>query len=234
MADELDDARGARRAFLQAVSHELRTPLTAIRGWSAALTDGTVHDDAARIRATDVITAEAARLERLVQDLLDLARLDNHEFALRPDATDCAATVTGAVDALRRRAAEVGITITVDGVEAPIAAHLDAERLAQIVVNLLDNAIGHARTRVTVVVHHDQTTISVEVVDDGPGIADDDREAVFDRLWTRRAVADRSRGTGLGLTITRALARAMGGDARLTSTGPDGTCFTVEVQRSST
>ena len=91
MAAELDEAQGHERAFLLSVSHDLRTPLTSIRGYADAIADGTVEGPDARIRAAEVISSESRRLERLVADLLDLARLDTHQFSLRPVPVDARA-----------------------------------------------------------------------------------------------------------------------------------------------
>ena len=88
MAADLDEARGHERAFLLSVSHDLRTPLTSIRGYAEAIADGTVQGMDARIRAAEVISSESRRLERLVADLLDLARLDAHQFSLYPSTID--------------------------------------------------------------------------------------------------------------------------------------------------
>src|SRR5204863_70831 len=103
MAAQLEESRGSQRAFLLSISHDLRTPLTSIRGYAEALADGTL-DDAdpdARRRAATVIGSEARRLERLVQDLLDLSRLDSREFSLHPRPCDAAAVVNDAPPAVR-------------------------------------------------------------------------------------------------------------------------------------
>src|SRR5439155_25659813 len=111
MANDLDVARGHERAFLLSVSHDLRTPLTSIRGYAEAIADGTVEGRDARIRAADVISSESRRLERLVADLLDLARLDAHQFSLHPVPVDARPVVTDAVEAFRPAAAEIGLEL---------------------------------------------------------------------------------------------------------------------------
>ena len=113
MANDLDVARGHERAFLLSVSHDLRTPLTSIRGYAEAIADGTVEGRDARIRAADVISSESRRLERLVADLLDLARLDAHQFSLHPTPVDVHAVVQDAVEAFGPAAAEIGVTLAV-------------------------------------------------------------------------------------------------------------------------
>ena len=103
MAEQLEAARGSERAFLLNVSHDLRTPLTSIRGYAEALADGTLdgEDPQARRRAAGVIMSESRRLERLVRDLLDLSRLDSHQFSLRPRPVDARTVVRDAVEAFR-------------------------------------------------------------------------------------------------------------------------------------
>jgi two-component system sensor histidine kinase BaeS len=138
MAEQLERARGSERAFLLSVSHDLRTPLTSIRGYAEALADGTLDGDDpdARRRAAEIITSEARRLERLVRDLLDLSRLDSHQFSLHPRPVDAAEVVRDAVEAFRPHAGALGVALTLDGASA-LPADLDPERLGNIVANLV-------------------------------------------------------------------------------------------------
>ncbi|MFA5882822.1 MAG: HAMP domain-containing sensor histidine kinase [Acidimicrobiia bacterium] len=238
MADELETARGHERAFLLSVSHDLRTPLTSIRGYAEAIGDGTVDGSEDRIRAAHVIETEARRLERLVADLLDLARLDTHEFSLTPRPIDARDVVVTTVAGFQPAAREYGIALrTGSGADAtglpggadPIPADADPERLAQIVANLVENALKYARAEVTVDVRRVAAGIEVHVGDDGPGIPADERERVFDRLHTARPVAGRSVGTGIGLAIVNELAHAMGGSARCEALDGAGVRFVVTV-----
>ena len=150
MASELDVARGHERAFLLSVSHDLRTPLTSIRGYAEAIADGTVDGTDARIRAADVISSESRRLERLVADLLDLARLDAHQFSLHPTPVDARAVVRDAVEAFGPAAADIGVALDGRRRRRRCRPTLDRERLAQIVANLVENALKFATTRVAV------------------------------------------------------------------------------------
>ena len=226
MANDLDVARGHERAFLLSVSHDLRTPLTSIRGYSEAIADGTVEGMDARIRAANVISSESRRLERLVADLLDLARLDAHQFSLHPTPIDAHAVVDDAVEAFGPAAAEIGLNLVVEPGD-PVPANLDAQRLAQIVANLVENALKFASTRVAVGVSAVGDQIELHVDDDGPGIAPTDLPRVFERLYTSRTVPGRTLGTGIGLAIVRELALAMGGDARVEPIDSTGTRFVV-------
>lgn len=214
MATELETARLAERQFLLSVSHDLRTPLTSIRGYADALTDGTIPASDEQRRAGSVIAAEADRLARLVADLLDLARLDAHQFSLSPRPFDVAADVRTAVDAFRPAADELGLHLEV---EAPrsLSMHADAERVAQIVANLVENALKYATSRITVEVGGPGAdgVVELRVRDDGPGVDPSEVHQVFDRLYVSRSVPGRSVGTGLGLAIVGELSAAMGGSA---------------------
>jgi signal transduction histidine kinase len=226
MASDLDVARGHERAFLLSVSHDLRTPLTSIRGYAEAIADGTVEGRDNRIRAADVISSESRRLERLVADLLDLARLDAHQFSLHPARVDVRPVVRDAVEAFGRAAAEIGVELTTEP-GGEVVATVDAQRLAQIVANLVENALKFAATRVTVGVRAFDDRVELHVDDDGPGISPADLPHVFERLYTSRTVPGRTLGTGIGLAIVHELARAMGGDARVEAVDGEGTRFVV-------
>jgi two-component system OmpR family sensor kinase len=228
MANDLDVARGHERAFLLSVSHDLRTPLTSIRGYAEAIADGTVQGMDARIRAADVISSESRRLERLVADLLDLARLDAHQFSLHPAPVDARPVVADAVEAFQPAASEIGVQLVVVG-DGPVPVVADAQRLAQIVANLVENALKFATTRVSVGLATVGAVVELHVDDDGPGIAPADLPHVFERLYTSRTAPGRTLGTGIGLAIVRELAVAMGGDARVEPVDSVGTRFVVTL-----
>jgi two-component system, OmpR family, sensor kinase len=228
MGEELQSARGHERAFLLSVSHDLRTPLTSIRGYAQALADGTVSESDAQLHAAEVISAEARRLQRLVADLLDLARLDAHQFSLAPRPIDAREVVTETVDAFRPQAEDIGLTIELSANEAmPIDA--DPERLAQIVANLVENALKFATSSVAVGLTRSDGVAQITVSDDGPGISPEDLPHVFQRLYASRTVPGRAVGTGIGLAIVRELAGAMGGDAHVEPDGSVGTRFVVTI-----
>jgi signal transduction histidine kinase len=227
MAAQLDVARGLEREFLLSVSHDLRTPLTSISGYAEAIADGTVESREDQKRAAEIIGAEARRLERLVADLLDLARLDAHEFSLTPRPVDAAVVVGEAVDAFEPAAREIGVELVVDPTSTPVDT--DPERLGQVVANLVENALKYARSRVTVGVSSANGTLELRVDDDGPGIDPDDLPRVFDRLYTSRPAPGRKVGTGLGLAIVRELSAAMGGSADVQVLDGQGTRFVVRI-----
>jgi signal transduction histidine kinase len=228
MAQSLEDSRARERHLLLAVSHDLRTPLTSIRGFAEAIADGAIDDSG---QAADVIIAESRRLERLVGDLLDLTKLEAKQMSISMRPTDAVEVVATTAEGFRPAAAKTGLQIVVrapDGAGAadtwaagpgapPVAA--DPDRLAQLLANLIENAITFALTTVTVSVRDDLAagTCVITVDDDGPGIAERDLDRVFERFYRADRGPNRPIGSGLGLAIVAELAAAMGGSVRAES-----------------
>lgn len=228
MAADLGSARDHEHEFLLGISHDLRTPLTSIRGYAEAIADGTIATPSERARAAEVITSESRRLERLVADLLDLARLDAREFSMRPAMVDAATVVRAVVDGLAPTAAQWDVRMeVVETDEATV--ELDPERLAQVVANLLENALKHAASVVHASAAIEGSALVVRVDDDGPGIPAEERERIFDRLYTGRGTPSRKIGTGIGLAIVRELTSAMGGDVSCEPREVSGTRFVVMI-----
>lgn len=209
MAADLAAADVQRRELIANVSHELRTPITALRAVLENLVDGVAEPDPAALRTA---LAQTERLGRLVTELLDLSRLDAGVMTLERERFPLADLLTDAVAEARVAADAAGRPITfhvnVTPLDAPV--HADRERLHQVIVNLLDNATRHSPARGTVTVTGRPITPSpeqpaggvvIEVADQGPGIAPEDRTRVFER-FTRGERASGG-GTGLGLAIAR-------------------------------
>lgn len=222
-AEKLSRAREAEHAFLLSVSHELKTPLTAIRGYTEALEEGVLSPH----EAVTVIHAEAAYLERLVADLLELARLNRLEFATRREPVDLAelAREAAARHAATAREAEVTLDVEADG-SAP--AEADRDRVLQVVSNLLDNALRctPAGGRVAV----SAAAGELVVADTGPGLNAADLERAFERFFLHRRYAGRRPGgTGLGLAIVKELTELMDGSVSVESSPAGGTRFVVRL-----
>ena len=227
MADSLERSRGLEQQFLLSVSHDLRTPLTSIRGYAEAIADGAAPDPSA---AAGVILTESRRLERLVKDLLDLAKLDARRFTLHPTPVDLATLAADSVDGFRHEATEAGVALTLHA-PAPVTAVVDPDRTQQVVANLVENALKYAAGQVvvTVAATADGAT-RLEVADDGPGIAAEDLPHVFERLYVAQAAPVRKEaGSGLGLAIVRELVEAMGGSVAATANQPMGTVMVVRL-----
>ncbi len=231
MAAALATARGQERRFLLSVSHELRTPMTSVRGFAEAIADGTAPDPK---RAAAVIATEAQRLERLVADLLQLATLDARAFSLTLREIDLLEVVADATAGLEPLAARHGLRL--EGAEpaedaTPVLVSADPDRLAQVVANLVENAIGFAGSTVRIAVWTAEAgTACLTVEDDGPGIAPADLPHVFDPLWRSPSrTSSRQVGTGLGLAIVAELVEAMGGQVRADPAPDGGTRVTVTL-----
>ena len=242
MAQSLERSQNLERRFLMSISHDLRTPLTSIRGYGEAIADGTAgnHEQAA-----EVIVSEAIRLERLVGDLLDLARLDAREFTLEYRLTDVVAVGQEVCAGFARRAAERNLELQVIS-EEPVTAWCDPIRVAQVVANLVENALKFADSLVRVEYRVEdrgetdrrgqaerrgqEARAVITVDDDGPGISEEDRPHVFERLYVaRHTPQSKESGSGLGLTIVAQLTEAMGGKVSVSARHPTGTRFTVEL-----
>jgi len=229
MAAGLERSQGLERQFLLSVSHDLRTPLTSIRGYAEAITDHAIPDPAA---GAAVILAESRRLERLVRDLLDLAKLEARQFSLQLEAVDLVDVAAGTADGFRPEADDAGVTIDVAAPDQPAMVRGDPDRLAQVGANLVENAMKYAATRVQIVVRVEAGWARLDVADDGPGIAPDDLPHVFERLYVARHEPQRKEtGSGLGLAIVRELVTAMGGRVEATATPGSGTTLSVLLPR---
>jgi signal transduction histidine kinase len=222
-AKQLARARSAERSFLLSVSHELKTPLTAIRAYAEALDDGVLSAE----RAGTVIRTEAARLERLIMDLINLARLDQRRFDIRLEPVELAEVAQETALRHAARAHELGVRLDVRAPDDLPRALADRDRLLQAVSNLVDNALRctPAGGTVTLLAGAGEITVS----DTGPGLAAEDVPHAFDRFFLyRRYTGRRPVGSGLGLAIVRELAVAMGGDVAVESSA-SGTAFTVRL-----
>ncbi len=184
------------------------------------------------VHAGSIITAEARRLERLVGDLLELAKLDARRFSLDMRATDVAEVVSDTTEGFRPAAERAGVALDVDlgddgRIGAPPLAAADPDRLAQVVANLVENALKFATSRISVSVAEG---LSVAVDDDGPGIATGDLAHVFEPFYQSARAPAREVGSGLGLAIVSELAAAMGGSVRAEPLAAGGTRVVVTLR----
>jgi len=211
MTTRLSESEQLSRNFLMSVSHELRTPLTAIRGHVSALREGVFDDEAAQSRSLEVVSEEAMRLERLVGDVLDLAKLDARRFALLREEVDMRALCERAYATFAEEARARGIEYDLELGEGAVLI-TDGDRVLQIVTNLLSNALHWTPEggRVDLGLGVDNGEVAVAVSDTGPGIAPQQEERIFRPFWSGE-----DGGTGLGLAIARELALALGGRLEL-------------------
>jgi signal transduction histidine kinase len=224
LAAQLRQAQEAERNFLLSVSHELKTPLTAIRGYAEAVEDGVVDPR----EAAATVAAEARRLERLVHDLLDLARMNKTDFSVHNTEIDLAEVAEDAVRRYEQQAASFGVELHAVG-DASAPAIADADRVLQVVSNLVENALRLTPPGGEVRVVAAPGVLRVE--DTGPGIAESDAEHAFERFYLHeRYGLERRVGTGLGLAIVKELTLAMGGSVDVESAPDLLTVFTVRLR----
>lgn len=231
MTAGLAESQRREREFLASVSHELRTPITAIRGYAEALQEGALRSPAERAEALAIIASETDRLERMVRDVMDLARLGARDFRLEVRDADLAGALRDTAAAHRAAAAEAGVRIDAELPET-LAARTDPDRVRQVVSNLIDNALRVTEPggAVRVAAASSDGLVRIEVADTGPGIAEADLPHVFERsyLW-RRVQGARPVGTGLGLAIVRELVSVLRGRIEVRSEQGNGTSFVVEL-----
>jgi len=223
MAKQLAVSRESERNFLLSVSHELKTPLTAIRGYAEGLSDGAfTADDASR-----TILVESRRLERLVRDLLDLARMNRHEFSVARESIDLAEVAREAVARHEAAAREFSVSLAAEGEESWVEA--DHDRMLQVASNLVENALRETPRGGAVTVSAEPRRLVVS--DTGPGLDHDDLARAFDRSFLYDKYGrERPVGSGLGLAIVRQLTEAMGGTVSVESAPGDGATFVVTLR----
>ncbi len=228
MAGSLEATERRRLQLVGDVAHELRTPLTTLDGYLEGLEDGVIAPTA---QTWHLLRAETARLTRMVNDLSELWRAEAHELPLSMGPVDAATVAREVGEQFAPQASARGISLALP--EGSAMALADRDRLAQVLSNYLSNALRHApeESRIMVAVTRMSGHVRASVTDEGPGLASDQLEAVFERFY--RVDAARSRaagGSGIGLAIVRALAEAMDGSAWAESDGAGrGATFHVEL-----
>src|SRR3989475_184175 len=228
MANEIQRSRGSERAFLADISHELRTPLTSIQGFAQAIVDGEARGEAVN-RAALVIHREARRLVRMVEGLLQVAKLEAGAQPMAREEVPAARLIESAIAALGVQARDAGVRFEVSGADGLPALRGDPDKLAQLFLNLLDNAVGHSPRGATVQVRgeRDDGGIVVRVRDSGAGLPEGARVRLFQRFY-RGDNAVRN-GAGLGLAIAQAIAQAHGGAITARNADGGGAEFAVRL-----
>lgn len=228
LVHEVKSMQASRDRFFAMINHELRNALTAIYGWADLLLRK--FGDAPP-RAAREVYESAERTLALLNDLLDLSRIEAERLRPTIRDTDAGSLVADAIATIEPTAALRGITVTSEGTREPVACQTDPQRVRQILINLLSNAVRHTAERgmVRVVLRADDRHLRFDVVDRGPGIAASEQSRIFEAF--ARAGASDERGTGLGLTLSRQLALLLGGDLRVLSEVGVGSTFTLDIPR---
>ncbi len=232
MAQRVEASQRSQREFVANVSHELKTPLTSIQGFAQAIIDGTARSPEAARQAAEIIAAEAARMHRLVVNLLDLARLDAGTADLRREPLDLVALLQGVLTHFQPQARQAQVRMVLEAPEDGLSLRGDADRLAQVFTNLLDNALKHTPPGGEVRVSAQRTAdgIEVSVADTGSGIPPEVLPHIFERFYRGDKARSGGERAGLGLAIAREIVRAHGGDIIAHSTPGKGSIFMVKLR----
>jgi signal transduction histidine kinase len=221
--------------FVGNVSHELKTPLTSIRMFSELLAEGRVADAAKQRSYLQIITAEAARLTRLINNVLDFSRMERGEKKYNFQPCDLAGVVRGIEQAFRPHLEAGGFKFVCELPDAPIAVRGDADALSQIIVNLLSNAEKYSSggKEITLQLAQKQMPLphaEIKVLDRGSGVPRGTGEKIFEKFYRAHdSLASGIQGSGLGLTIARQIARAHGGDVVYEPRDGGGSCFILRL-----
>jgi signal transduction histidine kinase len=225
---EVRTIQASRDRFFAMINHELRNALTAVYGWADLLLRKLGPEPP---RAGREVYEASERTLALLNDLLDLSRIEAERLRPSPRETDAARLLTDAVTALEPAATKRGVRVVAHGVRAPVPCVTDPQRVRQVLINLLSNAIRYSPSEdtVTVTLAADDTRLRFEVADRGPGIPPSELTRIFE-AFARGGSTD-ERGTGLGLTLSRQLALLLGGDLRVTSQPGAGATFILDLPR---
>jgi signal transduction histidine kinase len=226
MSTEVRASQDTQRDFLVNVSHDLKTPLTSIQGYSQAIMEGAADDPA---QAAAIIYEEAGRLNRMVVELTDLARLQNGQLSMQMHPLDISPIVQAVAQRIDIVAQKKGLSLSV---ESPSMPHVngDGDRLAQVITNLVSNAVKYTPPGGRIHVNTQVNNGGVELVvqDSGIGIPKEDLPRIFERFYQVDKARGPRRGTGLGLAIVQEIVQAHAGTVSVTSAGAGkGSTFTV-------
>lgn len=222
-----------KKDFVANVSHELRTPLASIKGYSETLLDGSVEDVTTRKEFLRIIDRHATRMSRLIEDLLTLSKLESHQMTLESAPVDVREIITSTVKGFEKQARDKGLKLTSSAPEDLPAVLGDRDRLEQVAVNLLDNAIKYTPPGGSVAVSAVKagSSVRVDVSDTGIGIPPEDLGRIFERFY--RVDKARSRelgGTGLGLAIVKHIIQVHNGKLHVESVPGKGSTFSFALK----
>lgn len=226
MADELENSEQIKNDFISSVSHELRTPLTAIKGWSETLSGG--YDPETFAKGMKVITGETQRLERMVEELLDFSRIQSGRFTLQMSTMDVIAELEDALLIYGEKARQEHITLTYNEPEFLCAVYGDKNRLRQVFINIIDNAIKYtdAGGRVDVYAEKQTDTMTITLTDTGCGIAPADLPKVKAKFYKANSTR---RGSGIGLAVADEIIAMHGGTLDIESEQGVGTTVRITL-----
>ncbi len=232
---ELRRLDSSRREFVANISHELRAPLAAIKAMVETLIDGALSDKDAATRFLDQINAEVDNLTQLVRELLELSRIESGQTVLRRSPAGVNELLKKAVSRLQAHADQQGLQVTVEELPDNPVVVLDEERVGQVVLNLLHNAIkftpkgGQVRVLSSIRIEDEVPILSISIQDTGVGIPEEDLPRIFERFYKVDKARKRGEGTGLGLAVAKHMVRAQGGWIWAESREGQGSTFTFNI-----
>lgn len=231
MAEKLEKVEAGRKEFVSNVSHELRSPVTSIHGYVEGMMDGTIPQEEYR-RYLQIVFDETNRLKRLIADLLQLSRMDNGAEKLQWSDFDINEQIRRVLIGRMQDIDEKALNVQLDFAVDPCMVHADSDRIAQVVLNIVDNAlkfvVKNGRLTIRTSLLHD-TIVEVEIENDGEPIAASDRPHIFDRFYMAEKAHTSGKGTGLGLSICRQIIEMHGQTIELLPKD-DGTGFRFTLQ----
>jgi signal transduction histidine kinase len=225
---EVKSMQATRDRFFAMINHELRNALTAVYGWADLLLRKLGPDAP---RAAREVNESAGRTLTLLNDLLDLSRLEAERLRPAVRETDAGSLAADAIAAIEPAAEKRAVRIATTGMSSPVSCQTDPQRVRQVLINLLSNAVRYSPSEdvVTVALRADDLRLRFDVIDHGPGIPASEQARIFEAF--ARAGSSDERGTGLGLTLSRQLARLLGGELRVISEVGAGATFTLDIPR---
>lgn len=226
MANELENSEQIKNDFISSVSHELRTPLTAIKGWSETLNLG--YDPEMFAKGMKVITGETKRLERMVEELLDFSRIQSGHFTMQITPLDVIAELEDALLIYIDKVKKENITLTYNEPEFMCAVNGDKNRLRQVFINIIDNALKYTEPggNIDVVAEKNESSVVISVADTGAGIAPEDLPKVKQKFYKANST---KHGSGIGLAVADEIIALHGGLLELESELGMGTTVTITL-----
>jgi len=220
-----------RADFVANVSHELRTPLVMLQGYSEAIVDGMTESDEATKEFASIIYDESQRLSRLVNDLLDLARMEAGYQELRIEAIETVSFAQRVIKKFKQMGRDKQVTFSVSGPNITFDA--DPDQMEQVLTNLLGNALRYTENgEIKIKIDEDRENITLSVIDSGDGIPEEDLPFVFDRFYKADKARTRGKtGTGIGLAIVANVVRAHGGEVEVDSRLGEGATFRIRLPK---
>ncbi|MDQ0270085.1 two-component system histidine kinase PnpS [Cytobacillus purgationiresistens] len=231
---EIKKLEQIRRDFVANVSHELKTPITSIKGFSETLLDGAMEDKEALNQFLKIILQESERLQTLIQDLLDLSKIEQQGFSLSIEKFDLLTVINEVIAIVNRKAEEKNITISIEKEKETILIEADPYRMKQVFINIVSNAISYTPNGgiVAIKIAGDDAKVLIEIEDTGIGIEQEEIPRIFERFYrVDRARSRNSGGTGLGLAIVKHLVEAHKGLITVKSEIGKGTVFHIELNK---